>query len=132
MRGDPELIMRNDGPFKQDLDRYKYPERHESDPLEHRERGLAFLRELDERLAEQCQLGGAVRGLADAAIMPFVRQFSAVDAAWFEDQSLPYLRRWLVRHLGSDLFETVMTRFSSWHEGDAPIFFPSSAEFAKL
>lgn len=31
---DPELIAMNDGSFKYNLDRYKYPERHGSDALE--------------------------------------------------------------------------------------------------
>ena len=124
-RNDPALIARNDGPFKQDLDRYKYPERHESDPLAHRKLGLAFLRDLDAQVAKQGQLCGATRGLADMAIMPFVRQFSAVDAGWFEAQSLPHLKRWLAGHLASPLFETIMMRFAPWQEGDAPILFPS-------
>ena len=124
-RNDPALIARNDGPFKQDLDRYKYPERHESDPLAHRKLGLAFLRDLDEQVAKQGQLCGAMRGLTDMAIMPFVRQFSAVDAEWFEAQSLPHLKRWLAGHLASPLFETIMMRFAPWQEGDAPILFPS-------
>ena len=124
-RNDPALIARNDGPFKQDLDRYKYPERHESDPLAHRELGLAFLRDLDAQVAKQGQLCGAMRGLTDMAIMPFVRQFSAVDAGWFEAQSLPHLKRWLAGHLASPLFETIMMRFAPWQEGDAPILFPS-------
>lgn len=123
-RDDSSLIARNDGPFKQDLDRYKYPERHESDPLAHRELGLAFLRDLDARVAKQGQLCGAARGLADMAIMPFVRQFSAVDAVWFQAQSLPHLKVWLTGHLTSPLFETSMMRFAPWQEGDAPVLFP--------
>ena len=123
-RDDPALIARNDGPFKQDLDRYKYPERHESDPLAHRALGLAFLRDLDARVAKQGQLCGAARGLADMAIMPFVRQFSAVDAVWFQAQSLPHLKVWLTGHLTSPLFETSMMRFAPWQEGDIPVLFP--------
>lgn len=40
---DPELIDRNDGPFKHDLDRYKYPERYGVEPLKHRALGMEFL-----------------------------------------------------------------------------------------
>jgi len=72
-RDDMGLIAANDGAFKYNLDRYKYPDRHGADPLAHRERGLAWLRGIDARLAEHGQLCGAERGLADAAIMPFVR-----------------------------------------------------------
>lgn len=117
-RDDPELIAANDGPFKHDLDRYKYPERHNSDSLTHRSGGLGFLRMLDTRLAAHGQLCGSARGLADAAIMPFVRQFAAVDRAWFDAQPLPHLQRWLDGHLESDLFAAIMVRVAPWQPGD--------------
>lgn len=50
-RDDPSLIGANDGPFKHDLDRHKYPDRHDADALAHREHGQTFLRHLDSRLA---------------------------------------------------------------------------------
>ena len=59
-RDDAALIERNDGPFKHDLDRYKYPERHDSDAMTHRERGMEFLSLLDERLSGQPQLCGCL------------------------------------------------------------------------
>lgn len=111
---DEELIARNDGPFKQDLDRYKYPERHGADAILHRESALVFLSELDSRLADGGQLCGSKMGITDAAIMPFVRQFAAVDGAWFERQSLPQLKTWLAGHLSSDLFNAIMIRLAPW------------------
>ncbi|GGI89052.1 glutathione S-transferase [Polymorphobacter multimanifer] len=113
-RDDTALIAINDGAFKHDLDRYKYPERHGSDPLVHRERGLAFLQELDGRLAASGQLCGPVRGFADAAVMPFVRQFAATDRDWFEAQPLPSLKPWLAGHLASALFQGIMVRKTPW------------------
>ncbi len=123
-RDDPALIERNDGAFKHDLDRYKYPERHGSDALAHRESGLAFLRDLDARLVAHGQLCGAERGLADMAVMPFVRQFASVDAAWFESAELPHVKRWLAGHVESALFGAVMEKFTPWREGDAGVVFP--------
>lgn len=120
-RDDEALIAENDGPFKHDLDRYKYPERHGANALAHRGRGLAFLRELDIRLTCTDQLCGPTRGLADAAIMPFVRQFAAVDLDWFDAQPLPHLKTWLAGHLTSDLFMAIMTRAAPWTPGDHPI-----------
>ncbi len=38
-RRDEALIARNDGAFKHDLDRYKYPERHDADAATHRAGG---------------------------------------------------------------------------------------------
>ena len=122
-RDDPALIARNDGAFKHDLDRYKYPERHDVDGALHRARGLEFLRALDQRLAGDGQLCGAARGLADAAILPFVRQFAAIDRDWFAAQALPHLTPWLAGHLDSPLFESVMQRDAPWAPGDPPIIF---------
>lgn len=119
LREDAELIARNDGSFKHDLDRYKYPHRHQSDPLVHRESGAAFLRELDARLAASPQLGGERPSLTDAAIMPFVRQFAAVDPEWLAGLPLPHLQTWLRDHVASELFARVMVRFAPWKPGDA-------------
>ncbi|OYX60489.1 MAG: glutathione S-transferase [Novosphingobium sp. 32-60-15] len=124
-RNDPALVARNDGAFKHDLDRYKYPERHGSDALAHRESGLAFLRDLEARLAAQGQLCGAQRGLADMAVMPFVRQFASVDADWFARLELPNVQRWLAGHVESALFGAVMGKFAPWQDGDARLLFPA-------
>jgi glutathione S-transferase len=118
-RDDAELIARNDGPFKHDLDRTKYPERYGADAGAHRESGLAFLRELDGRLASAGQLCGSARGLTDAAIMPFVRQFAAANREWFEAQSLPHLKSWLAGHLASGLFAAIMVRVTTWSPDNA-------------
>lgn len=123
-RDDAALIAKNDGPFKHDLDRYKYPERHGGDALAHRKSGMAYLRELDRRLTDAGQLCGTARGLADAAIMPFVRQYAAVDRDWFDMQPLPHLKVWLAGHLASSLFEAVMMRVTPWSPGDPAVSFP--------
>jgi glutathione S-transferase len=46
----------------------------------------------------------------DMAIFPFIRQFAAVDAAWWETAPYPRLRRWLDFWLKSDLFTSVMEK----------------------
>ena len=108
-RDDAELIAANDGPFKEHLDRYKYPQRYAVDPLARRELGLASLCEIDALVAAGDRVGGS-RGFTDAAIIPFVRQFAAVDPGWFDAQALPHLRAWLDDYLGSDLFASIMRR----------------------
>ncbi len=117
-RDDTALSDRNDGLFKHDLDRYKYSDRHQSDALTHRQRGVEFLSLLDERLSGQPYLCGSKRGIADVAIMPFVRQFAAVDSEWFAAQPIPHLQKWLAVHLSSPLFSAVMARFDPWTPGD--------------
>ncbi len=113
-RDDPALIAHCDGRFKADLDGYKYPHRNGSNPLIRRECGLEFLRTLDVRLSGAGQLSGPRRGIVDAAIMPFIRQFAAVDRDWFADQPVPHLKTWLSGHLGSSLFEEIMARVAPW------------------
>ena len=120
---DTDLIALNDGPFKHHLDRYKYPERHGSDPIEHRQSGYEILSLLNNTLIKNDNLSGVVRGLTDAAIMPFVRQFAATDAAWFDAQPLPQLQHWLASHVASDLFVAAMVRLAPWQPGDAPVYF---------
>lgn len=123
-RDDAALIALTETRFKPDLDRYKYPERYAVDPHDYREGGVAFLREIDARLEAGGQLCGRARGLADAAIIPFVRQFAAVDQAWFDTLPLPRLHAWLSDHLTSDLFNTIMVRMRPWSPGDVPTFLP--------
>ncbi len=125
-REDRALIEANDGPFKHHLDRYKYPDRHASDPAEHRAAGLAMLLLLELRLAKRRNLCGDRRGITDIAIFPFVRQFAETDRAWFDIQPLPGVQAWLRDHLQSDLFDAIMARLYPWQPGDAPIDFPTS------
>lgn len=111
---DPALIAINDGAFKHHLDRYKYPHRYGSDPLEHRAAALTILTVLEERLRHRFWLCGASRSLVDAALMPFVRQFAATDQGWFDDQDLPSVQRWLGEQLQSRLFGRAMIRVEPW------------------
>ncbi|MFM6830888.1 MAG: glutathione S-transferase [Novosphingobium sp.] len=122
-RHDAALMAANDGRFKHDLDRYKYPERHGSDPADHRASALEFLATLETRLAVTENLCAHSAGLADAAIMPFVRQFAAVEPDWFAEQPLPRLQAWLGRHLATPRFAQVMERHAPWAAGDVPVMY---------
>jgi glutathione S-transferase len=124
-REDSDLLTANDGPFKHHLDRYKYPERHASDPAVHRRAALALLHRLEDRLSSSPNLCGDVRGITDIAIVPFVRQFAATDRAWFDAQELSRVQAWLARHLASPLFEAAMIRLEPWQRGDEPVAFPA-------
>jgi len=118
---DVDLVATFDGAFKLHLDRYKYPDRHGADPIEHRQAGLSLLGLLEARLTSSANLVRETRSLADIAIMPFVRQFAAVDPPWFDAQPIPAVRAWLARHVGSALFDQAMRRTRPWKPGDAAI-----------
>ena len=51
------------------------------------------------------------------ALLPFIRQYAAVDPLWF--QSLPYswLSDWLAQWLKDPMFMGVMKKYPFWDEG---------------
>jgi glutathione S-transferase len=104
------LINMNDTDFKRALDSYKYPDRYPAKSQQHyRDVDAAiFLHTLEARLGEQHYLCGNNITFADAAIFPFVRQFVAVDANWFNISTYAALRRWHDEWLASALFQQVI------------------------
>jgi glutathione S-transferase len=119
------LIQQCDGPFKVDLDRYKYPDRHAgADPVVHRAAGAEYLAKLDARVHGAGYLLGSRPCLADMAIAPFVRQFAHVDAEWFAAQPWPALRRWLEAFLADARFRLVMEKTAPWVPRTEGVRFP--------
>ncbi|CAN5733876.1 glutathione S-transferase [soil metagenome] len=109
------LIAINDGPFKRHLDRYKYPERY-GDTARGFERTMALtclLNPLQERLCRERYLGGNEPCAADLALFPFVRQFRAVDEAWFDAQPFNEMREWLLGWLMAGQFQVCMTKLKA-------------------
>ncbi|WP_333908854.1 oxygen-dependent tRNA uridine(34) hydroxylase TrhO [Acidovorax sp. GBBC 3334] len=128
--GDPQtvadLIAACDGPFKQALDRCKYPERHPDSPPEiARAQAFGWLADLEARLAQSAFLCGSQASLADAALMPFVRQYAAIDRADWACRPWPRLQAWLAGWEGGALWETVMQKAPAWHSGQAVQYFPA-------
>lgn len=106
-----QLIAENDGGFKQALDRYKYPERYpEAHAADYRAQGEMFLQKLETLLNQSNFLLGEKVSLADIAIFPFIRQFAAVDAAWFEHAPYPKIGVWLKALSASALFDKIMKK----------------------
>ena len=109
------LIAQNDGDFKFNLDRYKYPHRYGlANGWAHRDQAAVFLQVLALRLAADGCLSGPRFGLADAAILPFVRQFAQTDKAWFAQQNWPALAQWLAHFEASAAFAQVMEKHPVW------------------
>ena len=108
------LLNRNDGEFKQHLDRYKYPNRYPEEARDdHRAQAVeALLMPLEQRLQVTRYLGGKLPCATDLAIFPFVRQFAAVEPAWFASQDWPVLHNWLAAWLSSPLFEACMVKLA--------------------
>ena len=115
------LIETNDYSFKEDLDHYKYADRFPEHPVEHyRAACEEFIEELEEMLVDKQFLLTDRLTLADVGVFPFVRQFSLVDQAWFEQSPYPNVHRWLNTMIDSSLFQQVFQKHVLWKEG-APV-----------
>ncbi len=115
-----QLIAQCDGDFKAQLDRYKYPNRYAlPDGLAHRTGGAQFLVALNARLATHRYLVGERFCLADAAIVPFVRQYAHTDPSWFASQPWPDLQQWLQAFEASGDYLRVMGKYDAWAQGQA-------------
>lgn len=117
------LIAHNDGNFKRQLDRYKYPHRfalEAGDDLlrfaeSNRDSAALWLSSLNADLDKhQGWLFGARPSLADIALLPFVRQFAHTDDAWFAQQPWHALIDWLATWETSELFAAVMEKYPRW------------------
>ncbi|MEC5385102.1 glutathione S-transferase [Uliginosibacterium sp. H3] len=128
-----ELIALNDGPFKQLLDRYKYADRYpERSAAGWREAAVVLhIAPLEARLQQTRFLLGETISLADMALMPFVRQFAAVDTAWFDGDAdglgthapFPAVRVWLQGLVDTGLFAAVMHKLPPWKADDPVTLF---------
>ncbi|MCO7522273.1 MULTISPECIES: glutathione S-transferase [unclassified Pseudomonas] len=105
------LIARNDSTFKAQVNLYKYAERYPDHAREHyRQQAEAWLAELENLLADQAFLFANHPSLADAALLPLMRQFAGVEPEWFAEAAYPRLRSWLQGWLDSALFKAVMAK----------------------
>jgi glutathione S-transferase len=108
-------IALNDGEFKANLDRYKYPQRFGlSDGVQHRTQASGVLLQWQAHLQTQAFLSGSQWGLLDACVAPFVRQFARTDRVWFDAQSWPELAKWLTTFENSEAFAAVMHKHPLW------------------
>ncbi len=118
------LLDKNDGEFKENLDKYKYPDRYpEKTALEYRTLGEQFLMLLEARLSQHWFLVSDTISLADIGVLPFIRQFAQVDSVWFEQANYPYLQAWLDYFLRSDIFTGIMQKYTPWTENAEPLLF---------
>lgn len=118
------LIQHNDTDFKYWLDRYKYFDRFpEHSQQYYQQQAEKYFCVLEKKLSKHTFLFGESMGLADIAIMPFIRQFSLVDNDSFNHMPFPYVKAWLALVLNSDFFSNIMKKYAPWKEGDNIIVF---------
>lgn len=109
-----KLIQHNDQVFKPQLEIYKKAKRfHLETELAERQKCEVFITELEDRLSKG-HFVGQKPGLIDYALLPFVRQFSRVNRAWFIQANYPKLRSWLDTHQQSRIYSKAMAKFPLW------------------
>ncbi len=123
------LVKHNDSLFKEQLDRYKYADRHPEHSAEYyRQQALVFIQQLDDLLGKNTFLFSDTMLWADIAIFPFIRQFSMVDNPWFTQTPFTNVQRWLNNFLNLPEFIQLMQKVPAWDEtkkGEAaPVLFP--------
>ncbi|QXH55228.1 glutathione S-transferase [Pseudomonas maumuensis] len=105
------LIARNDSTFKAQVNLYKYAERYpEHSRAHYRAQAEPWLAELESLLEGRPWLLADHPSLADAAVLPLMRQFAGVEPEWFAEAAYPRLRSWLQGWLESALFKAVMAK----------------------
>ncbi|QWA31881.1 glutathione S-transferase [Pseudomonas sp. RC3H12] len=105
------LIARNDSAFKAQVNLYKYAERYpEYSRAHYRTHAEPWLAELESLLEGRPWLLAEHPSLADAALLPLMRQFAGVEPQWFAEAAYPRLRSWLQGWLESALFKAVMAK----------------------
>ncbi len=115
------LVEINDSSFKAALDRYKYAEAHPEHPKSHyRREGETWLAQLEARLVKDNYLLGNTSSIADAALVPFIRQFAGVDPDWFACSPYAHLRTWMETIIQTHAFSAIMQKLPAWHSGDPP------------
>ena len=106
-----DLILINDGKFKESLDCYKYHERFpQKSKIDHRGDCCLFLEIIEQRLVNKPFLMGNNRTFVDISIFPFVRQFANVDKEWFDNSKFIEVKKWLSNLTESNLFRQIMRK----------------------
>ncbi len=107
------LVTGNDTDFKKALDSYKYAQ-DDQERRHFRTDGEFFLKQLEARLNRTHHLLADAPSIADAAILPFIRQFAAVDSNWFTKSPYHLLNVWLNEIANSPRFTAVMQKHPIW------------------
>jgi len=114
------LIHQNDHEFKPWLDKYKYADRYPAQSqTDYFLSASVFLNTLETHLNRHRYLINDQLSLADYAIVPFIRQFNAVDPKRDLNLSYPRLIAWLTELTASEIFTLAMDKYVIW-EADQP------------
>lgn len=116
------LIHQNDHEFKPWLDKYKYADRYPAQSqTDYFLSAGVFLNTLETHLNRHRYLINDQLSLADYAIVPFIRQFNAVDPKRDLNLSHPRLMAWLHELTSSAIFTLAMNKYVIWEAGQPQV-----------
>jgi len=121
-----KTIHEFDTDFKHHLDRYKYSQRYDTDPQNHRDYCDEILGELDKSISDSKWIFSDEVSLLDISILPFIRQFKIADNEYFFNQKYLKVIKLLNQFEDSSLFHQIMYKYDVWSAPDNnSVLFPT-------
>ena len=122
-----KTIHEFDTDFKHHLDRYKYSQRYDTDPRNHRDFCDEILGELDKSISDSKWFFSDEVSLLDISILPFIRQFKIADDEYFFNQKSLKVIKLLNQFEDSYLFQQIMNKYDVWSASDNnSVLFPAT------
>ena len=122
-----KTIYEFDTDFKHHLDRYKYSQRYDTDPQNHRDYCDEILGELDKSISDSKWFFSDEVSLLDISILPFIRQFKIADNDYFFNQKYLKVIKLLNQFEDSSLFRHIMSKYNVWNASDNNlVLFPTT------
>ena len=109
-----EVIKLFDNDFKYHLDRYKYYQRHNTDPYLHRDKCNSILLYLEEVIKKNDWITSTQPSILITSIMPFIRQYRIADSDYFSSMDHKNVIILLKEFESSALFKEVMQKHEQW------------------
>ncbi len=122
-----KTIHEFDTDFKHHLDRYKYSQRYNTDPRNHRDYCDEILGALDQNISDNNWIFSDEVSLLDISILPFIRQFKIADSEYFFNQKYLKVIKLLNQFEDSSLFRQIMNKYDVWSASDNnSVLFPTA------
>lgn len=114
------LLNIAEGDFMKVSHRYKYHDRFPDETLEDNRQKCEklLLNDFETRLHKNQFLCGEKPSIADVGTFPLIRQFAAVDRAWWHASPYSNIQRWLDLWTKSPHYINVMNKRKPWQESD--------------
>tara|TARA_B100000989_G_scaffold187566_1_gene141182 strand:+ start:321 stop:914 length:594 start_codon:yes stop_codon:yes gene_type:complete len=109
-----KVIKLFDNDFKYHLDRYKYHQRHKTDPHFHRDKCHSILLTLEEVIKKNDWIKSIQPSMLFISIMPFIRQYRITDSDYFSSMDHQRVIKLSEEFESSTLFKAIMQKHQQW------------------